>query len=198
MFPGSWLRSVPSKSPWVLTPGFCRAIGKAAEMREDGWAERARVLTPLVLRRIRSGWLSEPDAQDACQDAWLALLSRPGALRDQSGLTAWLCTTARRHAARVVARRVREPLLPPPSPEATPEAQALLAERDRALWRAVDALPERHRRLLYLLAHRPELSVREVAAELGISPASLGTLRRRCCALVRRRLAAEGFGEPWP
>ena len=167
-------------------------------MRDDGWAERARVLTPLVLRRIRAGWLSEPDAQDACQDAWLALLSRPDALRDQDGLSAWLCTTARRRAARAVARRAREPLPPPPSPEATPEARALIAERDRALWQAVDALPERHRRLLHLLSYRPELSVREAAAELGISPASLGTLRRRCCALVRRRLAAEGFGEPRP
>jgi len=167
-------------------------------MREEGWAERAWTLTPLVLRRIRSSWLSEPDAEDACQDAWLALLTRPDALRDQDGLTAWLCTTARRRAARVVGRRVREPLLPPPSPAATPEAHTLVAERDRALWRAVDALPERHRRLLHLLAHHPELSVREAAAELGISPASLPTLRRRCCAQVRRRLTAEGFGEPSP
>ena len=167
-------------------------------MQEDGWAERARALTPLVVRRIRSGWLSEPDAEDACQDAWLALLTRPDALRDQDGLGAWLGTTARRRAARVVARRVRQPLPPPPSPEPTPEARALVAERDRALWRAVDALPERQRRLMRLLAHRPELSVAEAAAELGISPASLGTLRRRCCAQVRRRLTAEGFGEPPP
>ncbi len=167
-------------------------------MRDDGWAERACALTPLVLRRIRSGWLNEPDAQDAVQDAWLELLRRPEALRDQNGLAAWLCTTARRRAARVVARRAGEPPLSPPSPEVTPEARALLTERDRALWRAVDALPERHRRLMHLLAHRPELSVREAAAELGISPASVGKLRRRCCDVLRRRLAAEGFGEPWP
>jgi RNA polymerase sigma factor (sigma-70 family) len=162
-------------------------------MWDGEWAERVRVLTPVLLRRLRSSRLSEADAQDAAQAAWLALFLRPGAVRDRDRLAGWLGTTARRQAARAIARRAREPLLPEPPPVPSPETGVLMAERDRALWQAVDALPERHRRLLHLLAHRPELSAREIAEELGISPGSIATLKRRCCARVRRHLQAEGF-----
>ena len=165
-------------------------------MRDDDWAERVRALTPIVVRRIRGGSVDDVEAHDACQHAWLELLRRPGTLRDESCLAAWLTTTARRHAHHAIGRRTREPSPLPMVPGPSPETVAMVAERDRALWRAVDALPSRHRRLLHLVAHRPELSVAEIAAELGISPASVGSLRRRSCARVRRRLAADGFGDP--
>jgi RNA polymerase sigma factor (sigma-70 family) len=167
-------------------------------MWDDDWAERVRALTPVVVRRVRSGQPGDADAEDACQAAWLALLRRPDALRDQDRLGAWLCTTARRHAARMFARRTREPLPAPEPVVSSPESHLLVAERDRALWRAVDSLPDRHRRLMNLIAYRPELTARQIAAELGISPGSLATLRSRCCARLRRRLIAEGFGESEP
>ena len=162
-------------------------------MWDGDWAERVCAITPVLLRRLRMARLSEADAQDACQAAWLALLLRPDALRDHDRLTAWLGTTAWRQAMKMITRRAREPKAVDVPPIPSPETDILVAERDRALWRAVDALPEQHRRLLHLLAHRPELSAREVAAELGISPGSVATLRRRCCARVRHRLQAEGF-----
>jgi hypothetical protein len=40
----------------------------------------------------------------------------------------------------------------------SPEVLALGTERDRAFWNAVEHLPERYRRLRWLLAHRPELT----------------------------------------
>jgi RNA polymerase sigma factor (sigma-70 family) len=78
----------------------------------------------------------------------------------------------------------------------SPEAAFLTAERDTALWRAVDRLPARHRRLLVLLAYCPDLSAREVAAALGVAPGSVSALRRRCLAILRHRLTSEGFSYP--
>ncbi|GAA4541848.1 RNA polymerase sigma factor [Amycolatopsis samaneae] len=160
---------------------------------DEEWDDAVRRLFPAVVRRLVAWRLTEADAQDACQEAWLVLLRNPCALRDRDRLEAWLCTIARRRAARMIARRARGDGVVPRSPEPSPEARVVLAERDQRLWSVVGDLPDRYRRLLYLLAHRPELSIAQVAAELGVSPASVATLRRRCCARVRRRLRAEGF-----
>lgn len=167
-------------------------------MLDDDWAERVRALTPIVLNRIRGGSVGMPEAQDACQSAWLQLLVRPGTLRDEKCLAGWLVTTARRYAVRTIGRRMREPAPAPSEPESSPEAFVLIAERNCALWREVDRLPAGQRRLLRLMAYRPELSVAELAVELGVSPASVGSMRRRSCARVRRRLCAEGFTGPGP
>ncbi|MEU9687951.1 RNA polymerase sigma factor [Amycolatopsis japonica] len=146
-----------------------------------------------VLKALKAYRLSEADAKDICQEAWLELLRVPGALRDEAKLGAWLTTTARRRALRMITRNRRETPRPLPGAETTPEAEVVRAERDRALWAAVDRLPDSHRRLVRLLAHRPELSYAQIAGELGISPASVGRLRRRCLDRLRRTLEKGGW-----
>ncbi|EME60275.1 RNA polymerase sigma factor [Amycolatopsis decaplanina DSM 44594] len=146
-----------------------------------------------VFKALKAYRLSDADARDVCQDAWLELLRAPGALRDEAKVGAWLTTTARRRALRMIARNRRETPRPLPGPETTPEAEVVRAERDRALWAAVDRLPDSHRRLMRLLAHRPELSYVQLAGELGISPASVGRVRRRCLDRLRRALEKGGW-----
>ncbi|KZB81847.1 RNA polymerase subunit sigma [Amycolatopsis regifaucium] len=155
------------------------------------WDEN--VVSAAVLGALRAYRLSEADARDVCQEAWLELFRAPGSLRDEAKLRAWLTTTARRRALRMITRNRRETPPPPPGPEPTPEAEVVRAERDRALWAAVDRLPDVHRRLMWLLAHRPELSYAQLADELGISPASVGRLRRRCLDRLRRALEKSGW-----
>ena len=75
-------------------------------MWDGDWAERVCAITPVLLRRLRMARLSEADAQDACQAAWLALLLRPDALRDHDRLTAWLGTTAWRQAMKMITRLI--------------------------------------------------------------------------------------------
>ncbi|RSN58478.1 sigma-70 family RNA polymerase sigma factor [Amycolatopsis sp. WAC 04182] len=150
-------------------------------------------LSAAVLRTLKAYRLSEADARDVCQDAWLELLRAPGALRDEAKLGAWLTTTARRRALRMITRNRRETPRPLPESETTPEAEVVRAERDCALWAAVDRLPESHRRMMRLLAYRPELSYAQLAGELGISPASVGRLRRRCLDRLRRTLEKSGW-----
>ncbi|WP_410577227.1 RNA polymerase sigma factor [Amycolatopsis sp. lyj-108] len=146
-----------------------------------------------MFKALKTYRLSEADARDVCQDAWLELLRAPGALRDEAKLGAWLTTTARRRALRMITRNRRETPRPLPDAETTPETEVIRAERDRALWTAVDRLPDSHRRLIRLLAHRPELSYAQIAGELGISPASVGRLRRRCLDRLRRVLEKGGW-----
>ncbi|RSM70930.1 sigma-70 family RNA polymerase sigma factor [Amycolatopsis sp. WAC 01375] len=150
-------------------------------------------VSAVVLKALKAYRLSEADARDVCQDAWLELLRAPGALRDEAKLRAWLTTTARRRALRMITRNRREIPRPLPDAETTPESEVIRAERDRALWMAVDRLPDSHRRLIRLLAHRPELSYAQIAGELGISPASVGRVRRRCLDRLRRMLAKGGW-----
>ncbi|MDT8911047.1 sigma-70 family RNA polymerase sigma factor [Amycolatopsis sp. PS_44_ISF1] len=159
------------------------------------WGETdLQTLSALVVRTLAADPGLRADAEDACQSAWLELLRRPVALRDQTRLGGWLTTVARRHAARAIARRTRGETGPDHRPPLSPEPAALAAEEATALWRAVSRLPERHRRLVVMLAYYPELSPGELARELGIAPASVSTLRRRCLAALRRHLVAEGFG----
>ncbi|WP_328604820.1 sigma-70 family RNA polymerase sigma factor [Amycolatopsis sp. NBC_00345] len=161
------------------------------------WGETdLRRLSALVVRVLAADPGLRGDAEDACQSAWLDFLRRPVVLRDQTRLGGWLTTVARRHAARAIAGRARDGAAPDTQPVASPEAAFLAAERDTALWRAVDRLPDRHRRLLVLLAYCPDLSPREVAAALGVAPGSLSALRRRCFATLRHRLTSEGFSYP--
>ncbi|MEV7549074.1 sigma-70 family RNA polymerase sigma factor [Amycolatopsis sp. NPDC089917] len=158
-----------------------------------------KAVSAAVLGALKTYRLTESDARDVCQDAWLELLRAPGALRDEAKLGAWLTTTARRRALRMITRTRREnPRALPdaemtPATEPTPEAKVVRAELDRALWAAVDLLPDVHRRLMWLLAHRPELSYVQLASELGISPASVGRLRRRCLDRLRRVLEKGGW-----
>ncbi|MET7991342.1 sigma-70 family RNA polymerase sigma factor [Amycolatopsis sp. NPDC005232] len=165
-------------------------------MAEDGELRR---ISELVVRVVAADPGLRGDAEDACQTAWAEFLGRQDAVHDRARLGAWLTTVARRHAIRAVGRRARsaevEAAVAPAGAESS-EVAALDNDVATALWRTVDSLPDRHRRLVWLLAHRPELSVREVAAELGISPNSLGKVRSRCLAVLRYRLTAQGYTYP--
>ncbi|HEX2130489.1 MAG TPA: sigma-70 family RNA polymerase sigma factor, partial [Actinophytocola sp.] len=61
--------------------------------------------------------------------------------------------------------------------------------RDRQLWLAFDALPDRCRLLLALHAHAPELSHGQLAAALEMPAGSVGSTRTRCLDHLRRLLA---------
>ncbi|RZQ64336.1 RNA polymerase sigma factor [Amycolatopsis suaedae] len=152
----------------------------------------ARTCVRTTLRVARGLRLATPDAWDVCQETWLALASKLTTVRNVGHLSGWLITTVRRLANRLVFRRRRPPNLPA-CWEDSVETRLLAAERDRVLWRLVAQLPARHGRLLILLAHRPELGAAEMAAELGIAESSVGPLRRRALARMRRLLAAEGY-----
>jgi RNA polymerase sigma factor (sigma-70 family) len=173
---------------------FGELITQALIGDQTAWNALVRGLTAITLRVARTYRLADADAGDVSQSTWLAVSQQLGALRDNACLPGWLSTTARRHALRILSGKAREvalscerEMLP------SPESLVLRDERDRELWEAVGQLPVRCRRLLCLLAYRPELTYPEIAAELGISPGSVGPLRKRALDRLRVRLLASGF-----
>jgi RNA polymerase sigma factor (sigma-70 family) len=173
---------------------FGELVPRAVFGDQGAWNALVNGLNSVALKVARTYRLSDADAADASQCTWLAVSQRLGALRDSTRLPGWLATTARRQALRIAAGRSREvalscerDLVP------SPESLVLRRERDRQLWAAVARLPTRQRRLLWLLAHRPDLTYPEIGAELGISPDSVGPFRKRCLDKLRSRLLTDGF-----
>lgn len=147
----------------------------------------------------RTSRMNGADANDIAQWVLLTLWERAPMLRDPACLPGCLATMVRRRAGRLRRRRAREcphepEQLPCPAETHSPELEALRADRDRALWNAVTNLPsERARTLVWLLAHHPELTQAQLAAELGLAPGTIGPLRRRCLDAMRLRLLRQGY-----
>ncbi|MFC7217830.1 sigma-70 family RNA polymerase sigma factor [Streptomyces polyrhachis] len=134
------------------------------------------------------------DAEDLEQALWVRVLERRRA--GEGAATAdWLRATARaevrgarRRQRTEVAYRDRHPATAPRQSDVA--ATVLAAEQLAALRRAARGLHAPYPALVEALLDPADLSYREIAARLGIPQGSLGAIRSRCTALLRRRLAA--------
>lgn len=169
---------------------------------QDAWYELVRRYAPVVWRVARAHRLDPADAADVSQNTWIALAEHLSAIREPDRVAAWLASTARRQSLRLLAARRREAYpewwpdaVEDPDPDRWPEPHTLRTARDRLLWRAFTALPERCRQLLGLLAHAPELSYAQLAHVLGLKTGSIGPSRGRCLHELRRKLAILGVRE---
>jgi RNA polymerase sigma factor (sigma-70 family) len=164
-------------------------------------AELVRQLTPLLWQVARAQGLDRDSSVDAVQTGWLELLGAMDAIREPSAVVGWLATVVRREAWRI--RRAggnevleQEPVLTEaPNPEPGPEEQVVANDRRARLWAAVDALPERCRTLLRIVAfvHRPDYA--QVSRAIGMPVGSIGPNRGRCLDKLRRHLLADPKGE---
>ncbi len=153
-----------------------------------------RLLSPVLWQIARAQRLDEEAAADVVQTAWLQLVRRPESVREPGAVGAWLTTTTRREAWRVVKASgrvdpVAEDLPGPPARSAEEEATTRL--RDRALWQAVGQLTERCQRLLRVAAFLDRPNYAQLAEDLGMAVGSIGPTRARCLAKLRELLGNE-------
>src|SRR5262249_53936311 len=148
--------------------------------------------TPLLWSVTRALRLTEADANDAIQTTWLRLVEHFDQMRSHEALAAWLVTTCRREAHRIVRLAARDRLQPAEDfpefaepPEAGQEG-AFHDERQRALYRAFTQLPMRCQELLNLLLTEPPPTYAVISAALNTSVGSLGPIRARCLDRLRR------------
>lgn len=159
------------------------------------WEGLVDRLGPRVLAVARAHRLSWADAQDVYQVTWLRLLSHLDRIREPERVGAWLASTCRHEALRVLRRDGRQvptgdsddldqpdPLAPPP------ETRLIATERQRMVWEALAALPPHCQRLLRLFMTDPPPTYEEVTAALDMPQGSIGPTRRRCMEKMRSRL----------
>ena len=150
------------------------------------------------LRAIgRSYGLSPFDAEDAVQTTWLRVWARLGSLRDPAAIAGWVTTTMRRECLRSLRAQA------PPTDDlpvedriehSSAESAVLAAERRMTLVQAIASLPERHARLMVLLAHGSGADYAEIADKLEMPVGSIGPIRARSLARLRRHAGLRALG----
>ncbi len=132
-------------------------------------------------------------AEDVVQDAFVALHRKAGTLRDPDAAVGYLRTSVVNLSRSVIRRRqVARKHLKVAEPEAVAGADhhVLLRDEHRAALRAVQALP-RHQREVLVLRYWSDLSERQIAEALGISPGSVKSAASRGMATLHRVLDDE-------
>lgn len=175
-------------------------VRAAADGDQQAWDALVERFNGLVWSVARGYRLSTTDAADVVQTAWLRLVERLDTIRDPERVGAWLATTTRREALRVIrgaGRQVptdEEWRLEPREPDDPPPETGLLeAERDAVLWASVQALSEPCQRLLRVLMAGPPPSYEEVAAALDMPIGSIGPTRGRCLERLRQVVVRSGI-----
>lgn len=146
-----------------------------------------------ALFRFLARLTGDPElAKDAVQETFLRLLRRPP--RDQSHVRAWLFTVATNVARDITRSRNRRFRLLSASPQRAPVAdpapapdEAVETTEARQLVRmALESLSEKERTIL--LMREEGFTHRDIAAVVGTTTKSVGTLVVRAMAKVTRRL----------
>lgn len=186
----------PAQDPESLTD----LVSAAAMGDERAWEAIVARYSGLLWHLIRAYRLSDSEAADVIQTTWLHLVQHIGRIRNPEALGAWLVTTARREALRVLRRASRErssanvgDLEAADQHERSPEAQAFTADVNETLWRCVDGLPLRDRTLLRVLMADPPASYQEISAALNMPIGSIGPTRARCLRRLRRSVERAGI-----
>lgn len=168
-------------------------VDAASAGDKQAWEELIRRFGGLVWSVARAHGLSRTDAADVSQTAWLRLVEHLHRIHNPDRVGAWLASTARHEALRMLRRANRQlPVddhaqLEPAEPTvATPEGQALATERSELLWRAFETLPTNCQRLLRVLMADPPPSYQEAAVALGMPIGSIGPTRGRCLQRLRQ------------
>jgi RNA polymerase sigma factor (sigma-70 family) len=170
------------------------------------WRELVRRYRRLVFGIPQAMGLQAADADEVFQQTFSALLRDLPKLRDPDRLEAWLVTTSRRAALRLLRSERRRRRLAEDSVMDTsrlpgpvdPAEEIELLRRGERLRRAVESLGEPCRTIVFGLFASPPRPYREMARELGLAAGSLGPTRGRCLERLRSRLdhARDGRTDP--
>jgi RNA polymerase sigma factor (sigma-70 family) len=169
---------------------MARMLVAAASGDPSAWSalrERYAGRIRFVARRHR---LAPHDVEDVLQTTWLRLLEHADRIREPRALGAWLETTARRESLRLLEATRREQAtdhdFTDDGEDAPLHEQLSVGEQRAALAAALTVLPPRHQRLMSMLLAEPAPSYAEISRALDMPVGSIGPIRARCLARLRR------------
>ncbi|GAA2098254.1 sigma-70 family RNA polymerase sigma factor [Microlunatus panaciterrae] len=173
-----------------------RAFAAYRDGDETRMAELVRMLTPILWHTARSMRLDSQTAEDVVQSVWLVLVRKADSITEPLALLQWMLVTTKREAwrvSRIQARTRPEDFDGPGAPDSDSgeavEDEVLRGDTDAKLWRHIEALPERCRALLRVIAFADRPDYAELAKALGMPQGSIGPTRGRCLAKLRLALS---------
>lgn len=143
---------------------------------------------------------SSADAEDATQVTFMRLIDHPRTFESEEHERAWLIVTASNHCKDVLksAARTRVVAMPQDGPEPAADAESGLgadpaetvARGDDEVLRAVLALPEKYKDVVYLHYYEGR-KTDEIARVLGAPPSTVRNRLRDARELLRKALGGE-------
>jgi RNA polymerase sigma factor (sigma-70 family) len=140
------------------------------------------------------------DAGDIFQAVCVNLLSNLSQLREHRALPKWLMKTCYHQCLRHQRAASCLTELDPEDAEnaqdtaALPEEMLVQLEDEQALRDAITEMPARCERMIHMLFFEsPVRPYAEIASELGLATGSIGFIRGRCLARLRKHLEMKGF-----
>jgi RNA polymerase sigma factor (sigma-70 family) len=179
-------------------------IGRCLKGDQEAWSALIDKYKNLIYSiPIKLGMYQ--DAGDIFQSVCVDLLSELPRLREHRALPKWLMQTCYHkclHYQRAADRLVE--LAPegtsnnaaPPASSADdlPEHMLVQLEQEQILRDAISKLPEKCERMVRLLFfENPPRPYENIAEELGMATGSIGAIRGRCLAYLRKHLEKRGF-----
>ena len=184
-----------SSAPWDAAAA---AFTRWRDGDPDGLTDLVRLLSPVLWQVVRATGLDRDRAEDVVQTTWIALVDHAESITSPQGISAWLCTSARREAWRAGKlasreRPVEDELLAHGLPDhESPEQQVVLDDEAALVRQCLDRLPDRCQKLLRIVAAGPRPNYTDVAKTLGMPVGSIGPTRGRCLDKLRQELALAG------
>ena len=165
-----------------------RVIARDGRAIGELYDRHSRLLHGLILRILRD----RSEAEEVLQEVFVQVWTRADTYNVELGApVAWLVRIARNRAIdrlrsnNVRARTAEATPLPPPVE--TPEARAVMSEQQRAVARALDALPLEQRQLIEL-AYFQGLTQSELAERFQLPLGTVKTRVRTGMMTLRREL----------
>ena len=180
-----------------------KLIGRCLQGDQEAWSALIDKYKNLIYSiPIKLGMHQE--AGDIFQSVCVDLLSELPRLREHRALPKWLMQTCYHTCLRHerAASRLVELLedanggsqLPTTNADDLPEHLLLQLEQEQVLRDAISQLPEKCERMVRLLFFEfPPQPYENVAEKLGMATGSIGAIRGRCLAYLKKQLEKRGF-----
>ena len=179
-------------------------IGRCLKGDQEAWSALIDKYKNLIYSiPIKLGMYQ--DAGDIFQSVCVDLLSELPRLREHRALPKWLMQTCYHKCLRY--QRATDRLVelapegtdsdaasPASSADDLPEHLLMQFEQEQILRDAISELPEKCERMVRLLFfENPPRPYENIAEELGMATGSIGAIRGRCLAYLRKHLERKGF-----